>query len=306
MKSLYGIIALLLFSMTLSAQQTNLQYQFKAKDRFQLSQQSQQETYQTVDDIDQRTTQEMEATYIFTIENVIGGKAEINAQFKHLKLQASNADADMLIDTDGDETDDLNKLFKGLIGRSFNIVMYANGNVEKVDGLDKLTDSVMHEVKVKRKVRQALKDLLNNQLGNEAMKANLQLIMPQYPSHAVKTNDSWSDILHSNGLLKGQTNLYWKLTYSDNYAIKISSKGDYSSDKSTKMDLGAGMMGSMDLKGELQGNYLIDPSTGWPSLCIQHAEVKGNYVFDPTKQMKKGLTVPVRVVTNARFKVSHL
>lgn len=185
--------------------------------------------------------------------------------------------------------------------------MEPGGTVKSIGGLDAIFDKMIKAVpEVKSKEKPTLKKFLQSQFGAEELKSTLSFVLPYYPGHKVQTGDSWMSQLYTEGFYHGRIDNYWKLDYGDNYTIKLSNNGKFTTDATELIDLGSGEEGYIDLKGELQGKYVIDPETKWPSMCIIHTELNGHYTYKAAKKRKRDIKVPVRVVMDASYNFKHL
>lgn len=284
-----------------------LQYQFSQGDRFELLRHSTQDSYLEIQGVTRRTTRQLRDTLLLTVAAADHGGATITATFRNIFLLASGDNQQMTINTAAGDDDIFNRLFKKIINRPFTITMDAAGNIKTVSGLQETLDAMQQTLEGRSAdEKEAFHTLIREQFGPEALKASLQEVLPVYPDHEVRTGDSWSNFLYTGGSMAGQTDYYWKLDYGDKYAMNLSSNGKFSTDPQKVVPLGEGMKGTINLNGTTQGKYAVDPTTGWPSLCIQHLEVSGNYHYRPNPNMKRGLTVPVRIVSDLQCQIRHL
>lgn len=284
-----------------------LHYQFTQGDQFQIIQHASQETYLTLNGEKDRTSNETNATLNLTITGIQKGNAIMEASYKQINLQSSSHDQQVSVNTQSDDDDIFNRLFKGLIGKKFTIVLQKDGTVKKIEGLDEIIDQMVADIKgVKSREKPALKNLLKGQFGPEAIKSSLAIALPYYPPQKVHTGDSWMNQLYTEGFYHARIDNYWKLDYGNKFVIKLSNQGKFNTDASQEVDLGGGQKGFIDLKGEIGGEYVVDPETYWPTTCILHTELTGNYIYKSSKKRKQDIEVPVRVVINMRYQFKHL
>lgn len=300
------ISCLFFFFTSLRAQEyLDLHYHFDKGDQFQVHQHANQETYLTLKDVPQRTTNQMDAVLLLTVRDVTeGGGATLDAEYKKISLQSSQDNLNVSVNTEAASDDVFNRLFKALIGKKFTISMDADGTIDTITGMGAIFDQMIGAVQgVKEKEKPVLKTFLENQMGAEQVKANLAVVLPYYPQYKVRTGDSWSSHLYTEGFYHGRIDNYWKLTYGTRYMVKLENKGQFGTDASEEVDLGGGQKGRMDLNGEMIGKYVIDPATSWPSMSIIHTELTGKYTYI---MKKKNMDVPVRIVKDASYQIKHL
>lgn len=283
----------------------DLQYHFTKGDKFEIKQHSQQDSYLNVNGEQSRTTNGQDGIMQLTVTDVSGNQATLSANFKQIVLLSSNADQHVSVNTSTDDNSVYNKLFKAMAGKSFTIVLQQDGTVKNISGLDAIFDQMIAAVpEVKASERPTLKQFLESQYGPEAIKFSLSIVLPHYPARSVQLNGSWMNQLYTGGFYSGRLQNYWKLEYGDKYTIKLSNKGIFSTDSTQEVDLGGGQKGFVDLKGEVKGQYVLDPESDWPTICISHMELGGNYIYK-TKS-KKNLLVPVRMVKDVSYQFKHL
>ncbi len=306
------ILSLMIFSGVSAQDYLELQYQLNKGDQFEIDQQANQETYLTVNDIPKRTSSHTNAVLLLTVQELSTGKATLKAEYKKIALQSSQDELDVSVNTETPAGDVYNKLFKAFIGKPFTITMEENGTIDKVSGLSAIFDQMINAVEgVEEKDKPELKAFLEDHLGAEQIKANLSMVLPYYPAYKVRTGDSWSSHLATDGFYNGDIDNYWKLTYGTQYMVKLKNTGKFGTNASEVVDLGDGQQGRMDLNGELKGQYAVNPKTGWPTLSIVHTELTGKYTYfimkgKRKKKKKTDLEVPVKILKNISYKVKHL
>lgn len=312
MKPFIFFIALTLISISSAFAQLNnapsefdLKYQFTTGDQFQVKQHSQEDSYLDLDGVEQRTTNQLDDTLLLTVTSVNAAQATLEATYKQISLLSSSQDQNVSVNTNSDATDVYNRLFKAMTGKKFTIIMQPNGMISSISGLNPIFDAMIAKADVKAKDRETLKKFLESQFGPEALKGSLALILPYYSSAPVQVNGTWTNRLYTNGFYNAHTDNYWKLTYGDKYSINLTNKALFATDSSQVVDMGQGQKGYVALTGTVQGQYTIDPSSGWPSMCITHAELKGDYIYISPKNGKDKIRVPVRVVKDASYQFKH-
>lgn len=290
-----------------SSNEFNLQYQFTEGDQFQVKQHSQEDSYLDLNGVEQRTTNQLDAIMLLTVTQVNAAQATLEATYKQINLLSSSQNQSITVNTSSDGKDVYNRLFKAMTGKKFTIIMRHNGIISNISGLNSIFDGMIAAVpEVKASERETLKKFLQSQFGAQALKGNLALVLPYYPDMAIQMNGTWTNQLYTNGFYNAHTDNYWKLTFGDKYAINLTNQAKFTTDPTQTVDLGGGQKGHVDLKGTVQGQYMIDPSSGWPSMCIIHAELKGDYIYINPNNSKRNVKVPVRVVKDASYQFKHL
>lgn len=285
----------------------DLAYRFTQGDQFEIKQHAQQDSYLSMGGMPSRTTNAQDGTMLLTVASVNATEATLTATFKQITLVSSNADTHISVNTSTDDQGLYNRLFKAMTDKPFTIVMQNNGTVKSVTGLDSIFDQMIAAVpEVKADERPTLKHFLESQYGEEAIKFALTFVLPDYPVRSVHINGSWMSQLYTGGFYTGRMQNFWKLDYGDKYLLKLSNRGTFSTDSTQQVDMGGGQQGFVDLKGEVKGQYVLDPETDWPTRSVSHMELKGNYIYLNKKRKKRKIFIPVRMVKDVSYQFKHL
>lgn len=304
------LLAGLLFSGILRAQSDVFQpgYHFSSGDRFDIASHSNSDSYFTVQGISQRTSEQSNNTLELTVSQVNPDQsALITGHYTGIFVHASSNDLQTTIHTQGASQGPFDPLFRSLIGKNFRFTMYTNGLIGPILGLDSVIQAAYSAIprSRNRKERNALRELLKNLYGSQTLANDLNQWLPKYGDSQVHIGDSWQETLHLEGSFGGELSTVWKLEYGDKYGLQLSSQGKLISDPAETKDLGGGFSGNADLNGSFQGNYQVDPASGWPTLSVLHIEIKGHYTYLAGKGVKSNLQVPVRMVSDASYRVTR-
>ena len=296
-------------SQSARAQQNyTFQYHFVEGDHFSLHQKIHQETYLTLEGISHRTTEQFNATLLFSLKSLQPGQqATFKVVYQKILLDISGDNQQMTVNTSLDGNDVFNILFKKIIDQPFTINLTSNGSITLDYGLDHLFSQMLNSLPDhKKKDLQALKTLLTQNFSKSTLQSDLQEVLPHYTDQSVSTGNSWTHRVSLSGTLNGWVDQTWSLEYGDPGSSQLTLQGKLSTDQGKIISMGDQLMGSVDLTGNVQGNYLIDMQSGWPSLCIQHNEYSGHYIYRSGKGLKSPVRVPVRIVIDLRDKILHL
>ncbi|HVB02146.1 MAG TPA: DUF6263 family protein [Chitinophagaceae bacterium] len=288
----------------------HLSYTFHTGDHYQMDQDSKLDNYQTFQGIPTRVTQQTISSVDFRVKEVSNGKARLTVRFLKLFLNASSNNQQMTINTAVKENDQINALFKKIIGKPFSITMEADGRVDSVSGLQQITRTLMQGVSDTNNADQiALKGLLESQISPAAVRTSLEQSLPEYPGRDLNTGDKWQKVIQVPGPPAGTMTNTWMLTYGDKFSVQLSLNAVFSTaDPNQVIPLGNGYSGKINMSGTVQGHYAINPSTGWPSIVEQHTEYQGTYRYNANRKLrlKSALNVPVRIVSDNEIKILHL
>ncbi|MGX5819910.1 DUF6263 family protein [Chitinophaga lutea] len=311
MKKITGVIALCCSALTLFAQDyVELNYKFKVDEAFELQQQSRSETYMTVNDVMQRTTRDYNTKMSVVVKETGAGSVVLAWSYTDIKFNFNARNQNIYVDAKTpQEQEPLQAALKLMLDHPFSVELQTNGIIKNVTGLDALMDKASAAFsKLKEDEEAAYKKLLRDQFGTDAFRTWLEQLLVVYPVHGIKNGTQWEESMPLRTGLKGRIDLYWNLRHWDGQTAKIDGTGNIKTDKIETFEVEEGIKATAAIEGKLTSNYLINRESGFPSICVQNTEMQGKYVYlaNRKKQLKKDLTVPVRIITNASYKIKQV
>ncbi|WP_423736810.1 DUF6263 family protein [Chitinophaga caseinilytica] len=311
MKKLTGLVAMCCLALSLSAQDyVELNYNLKTGSEFTLSQESRSETYMTVQEVVQRTTRDYNNKMSIKVTDAAPGRFTMHWSYTDIKFNFNAKNQNIYVDAKTDHPDEpLQGALKLMLNQPFTVEIQGNGTINKVEGLDQLMEKATEAfAKLKSDERDAYKKLLKDQFGTDAFRGWLEQLLVIYPVHGIKNGTQWEESVPLRGGLKGRVDLYWNLQHWDGQTAKVNSEGNIKTDRVETFTIEDGIQATAAIEGKLVTNYLILRESGFPSIAVQNTEMNGKYVYlaNRKKQLKKDLTVPVRIVTNASYKIKQV
>ncbi|HEY0612243.1 MAG TPA: DUF6263 family protein [Chitinophaga sp.] len=311
MKFFSSLIVGISLSLTAAAQEyVELGYNFKTGDQFELKQESRSETYTTVNDIVQRVTRDFNNTISIDITAVNPGRAQLTFRYKELKFNFNSKNQNIFVDAKvPNDKEPFQAALNKILDHPFTVELQSTGIINKIDGLDNLLDSAaVTFTSLKKDEQEAYKKLMKDQFGTNAFRAWLEQLLVIYPAHGIKTGTQWEESVPLRTGLVGRMDLYWNLQTSDDQTAKIGATGKVKTDKLELLTLEEGIQATAEIEGTMQSNYLIMRSSGLPGICVQNLEMNGNYTYkaNKAKRLKNDLKVPVKVITNASYKIKQM
>jgi hypothetical protein len=313
MKRIFGLITLAaLYILPAAAQDnyTELSYKFQAGQQFELKQESRSETYTTVDDVVKRVTRDFNNTIAIDVTEAAPGRAVLTFRYKELKFNFNSLNQNIYVDAKTpNDKEPFQAALKNILDHPFTVEIQTTGNINKVNGLDNLLDSAATAfTSLKKDEQEAYKKLMKDQFGTDAFRSWLEQLLVIYPAHGIKTGTQWEESVPLRTGLVGRIDLYWNLQTWDSQTAKINATGKIKTNKLEQFTIEDGIQATAEIEGTMQSNYLIDAGTGMPSICVQNTEMNGNYTYlaNKAKHLKQDLKVPVKVITNASYKVKQM
>jgi len=308
-KTLGFVLLISYLPVALSAQSVQLQYVFQQGNVFELRVQDRSETYLTIQDEHQRTSTQGNYTLKLKVVKTMPAtsSAVIEARYEKIFLTASSQDVTNTINTEGNDQDALNLVFRRITERPFYFTIQSNGTIQDMEGIDIHYAIGAIPPKTSKSDRQAIINFVREQFDAAAFRNQFISLFPRYADHAVQVGDGWTDIVQLSGRLGGSLTTAWKFDYGDKFGLKISAQGNMISNQSAVIDLGGGIMGNVDVRGNTQSSYLISAENGWPTRSVQHTEINGEYVYRAAynKKIKQDIHIPVKYVHDLQYELIH-
>jgi hypothetical protein len=258
----------------------------------------------------QRVTRDFNNTIAIDITDVNPGRTVLTFRYKELKFNFNSKNQNIFVDAKvPNDKEPFQAALKNILDHPFTVELQNTGDISKVNGLDNLLDSAATAFSsLKPDEQAAYKKLMKDQFGTNAFRAWLEQLLVIYPVHGIKTGTQWEESVPLRTGLVGRMDLYWNLQTWDSQTAKIGATGKVKTDKLEVLTLEEGIQATAEIEGTMQSNYLIDRSSGFPNICIQNLEMNGNYTYkaNKAKRIKNDVKVPVKVITNASYKIKQL
>lgn len=288
----------------------DLSYNFQKGQQFELKQESRSETYTTVDDVMQRVTRDFNNTISILVDDVSPGHAYLTFRYKELKFNFNARNQNILVDANvPNDKEPFQAALKSILEHPFTVDISSSGFINKITGLDELLDKASATfTSLKEDEQEAYKKLMKDQFGTSAFRSWLEQLLVIYPVRSIKTGTRWEENVPIRTGLVGNIDLYWNLQTWDSQTAKINGTGKVSTNKVETFTIEDGIEATAEISGDIMSNYLIDRNTGLPSICAQNTEMNGTYTYkaNKAKRIKKDIKVPVKIVTNASYKIKQM
>ncbi len=312
MKRILGIALTMVMAATqVQAQEyVDLHYTFNKGEQYELEQKSRSETYMTVNGAQRRTTRDYNNIIVIDVKDVVPGKAILSFYYKDLKFNFNAKNTNIAVDAKGPEsTEPFQAGLKNILKKPFTVELTSTGIITKIDGLDDLLESAESAFSnLKKEEQEAYKKLMKDQFGTEAFRSWLEQLLVMYPAHGIKTGTQWEENVPMRGGLVGSVDLYWNLQTWDAQTAKVGGTAKIKTDKVQTITVDDDIKATAEISGSTQSQYLINRSSGLPNICVQNMELNGSYKYkaNRAKGFKKDIDVPVKIITNASYKIKQM
>jgi hypothetical protein len=225
MKSaIYLILFLNILGLQTITAQEKLQYNLKKDDVFRIEQNAVQNIVQKMDSIEHQMTNTIGGIFLMKVVNIIDGKYVFEVNFEKFKFKTESDIYGILSDVDtdvppADEEDIMAKVFQGLIGPKFQMVMLKTGQIESLTGTENLIENMIKQVEMGDEATNSLiKETFEKEFNNQDMLESLQQFTFIYPEVKVKVNQTWTN--NYTGPVNAENT--WKLVSYSKDAIVLS------------------------------------------------------------------------------------
>jgi|GEM_PF-556093 len=288
----------------------DLSYNFQKGQQFELKQESRSETYTTVDDVTNRVTRDFNNTITIDVDDNIAGVATLIFRYKELKFNFNTRNQNILVDANTpNDKEPFQAALKSILNHPFTVTLQSTGYITKINGLDELLDKASATfTSLKENEQEAYKKLMKDQFGTNAFRSWLEQLLVTYPVRSIKLGTRWEENVPLRTGLVGSIDLYWNLQTWDAKTVKINGTGKVNTNKVETFTIEDGIQATAEINGDIMTNYLIDRSSGLPSIAAQNTEMNGTYTYlaNKAKRIKKDIKVPVKIVTNASYKIKQM
>lgn len=182
---------------TMAMAQTSLTFNPAKGAKYEYDFNTAQDITQNIMGQDVPMKQDMTFVYEMQVSDKTAGEVKAIFKYKAVKYNLSSMMMNMHYDSktpaaNPTQTDAvIAKIFGGIIGKPFNVVIASNGSIKSVSGMDAIVNEVMGTLgddAQAKMIGQALK----GQLSDEAVKAMFEQSMKIYPDAPVKIGDTWN------------------------------------------------------------------------------------------------------------------
>jgi len=214
MKSIIYILLFLNFagSQTITSQE-KIQYNLKKGDVFKIEQVAIQNIVQKMDSTEHFMTNSLSGIFVMEVVNVADHKFVLDINFETFKLKTESNIYGVFSEVDTsipptDEEDIEAKIFQGLIGPKFQMVLLKTGKIESLTGIENLVYSMIDQVEIEDDFSKAMiRKTVEKEFNNQDMLESLQQFTYIYPETKVEVNQTWNNS-YSGAVTANNT---WKL-----------------------------------------------------------------------------------------------
>lgn len=213
--------------------------------------------------------QDRTVKFDYFVEDVTNNLFKLKATFKEFsegfvapngeKMSYNTSSAKPNDDTAGQSW----KIYKAIIGESFQMEVDNKGKVHSVKGLSNIIQNVQGKLKsdFNSEEQKLIKELLTAALNDKAIKAQFEETLNIFPDKKLKVGEEWSDSQNiSEGPIKGTNKVTRTFKDISNNVAKITVSGTQNASGSETQQ---GITANMKSNATLNGSIELDMQSGW-------------------------------------------
>lgn len=298
----FAICALVVFAFgfTTSVKDVKLEYAFKVGDSFQMDQDSKQSIKQEIMGMGEMVINiSITGGMSFKVVELTPTGAKLEVAYTSLKMITKSPMGDQTMDSESTNTEE-SKMMKALVNKPFFIYMNKRGKIEKAENVDNLY-SGFKDLGFDDATLNNVKKGMEQMLGENSIKASLQMAFVTYPETALGVGSSWKDVLSAGMSFPLNIENTWKLSAVDGELANLEADGNIvTTDKDKEFSVN-GMKAKSDLTGQQAMKSKVNTKNGWPTELKVLSEIKGTMTLLAGGMLPTDMEVPLEISTESTF-----
>ena len=144
----------------------------------------------------------------------------------------------------------MNKMFSGIVGKSFTMKVDEEGNILEVSGFEDMIKGMVDSINMDEDKKTTMMASLKDQFNDQEIKNQFSDMFMIFPNKEVKVGDSWEKSFTKGGKIRAKFNTTYTVKEIEGDHVTLDAKTHIDSD------------GEMNMKGEQTGTLIIDSKTG--------------------------------------------
>jgi len=183
-----------------------------------------------------------------------------------------------------------------LVGQGFSVDLTSKGEAARLEGADQLVARMMENMELPTPaLRPVVKQQLEQQFGNQALKEMMEQMIGVYPDEPVGVGDSWSKRrVVSRGLAAIMNNTWTLKSRSGGVAVVDVQSTVEPNPDAPPLEMGPAKL-QYALRGTQNGSIELDEATGWPLRSTVNQSLAGDLTIQAGAEGAQPMTVPITV-----------
>lgn len=202
-------------------------------------------------------------------------------------------------DSDNPQVKMMTGVWKAMLGMEMVMKFTPKGDIASIEGIEEMLDKMVEKMGTDDPAAaQAMKEMMKNFMGEEAIKEMNNSMFAGLPDGLVGIGDVWHDTI---SLGAG-----FPIDLDVTYVLKDRKDGVAFIDMVSKIDMGdedsaliemQGMKMNMQVSGTQSGTFEVDEATGWSNRSNMDQKFSGVIKMSPNQQIPQGMTIPINIET---------
>jgi hypothetical protein len=300
MKKSISFILLLLFVVAIAGAQEKIVLNLQPGKVYTLKQTSISEQIQNVNGMPQEMTITVQQDTDFKIMSLENGIYEVKVIPTSTSTVQKSAMGSMVMDSEGTQTDPMNKIMKNLTDKPINMKMNVYGEILEVDASE-YQKGIMDGVELPEIQKMQVEAEMLKSLSNQTLTDSYQTLFNIYPKNEeVAVEDTWENEFKTSVIVTINSTATNELTAVEDKTYTITSKAIMKTEENEKMDF-MGIQAVANLKGNMQATYTIDRETGWINEMVQKQKLMGTVVTVPSKDAPEEIKITMDVNNTSKI-----
>jgi len=303
--ALLPVAFILLAAFTYPVKSIKLEYIFKVGDQYELNQVSTQHIKQDIPGMgEMKIDVDLQGAILFKIVEVNATGAKIETSYTNLKMVTKSPfTGDVTLDSKGSDDNVQNKMVKAMMGKTFYVYLTRQGVVQKVENTDNLY-SGFGSLGLDSARQIQMKQSMQQSLGENAIKASLEMALANYPEAKVDVGATWKNSTSTASSFPMVVQNTWTYSSLDGNIASLDSDGTVATtDKEKITSLPNGIKTKADLNGRQAIKAKVDTKSGWPTELKSLSEIKGNMTLLAGGMIPEDMNVPMEILSESTFTI---
>jgi hypothetical protein len=278
-----------------------LQYSFKTGDTFEWTQKTSQKVSQNIMGMAQDIETDLGGSLKLVVKQATATGAVVEMEYLKLFSKTSSPMGNVTMDSESTTDDVYSKVFKSMMGKKFLVTMSMNGNIEKVEGYEKIY-SDFGSLGLDERTLATLKQSIEQSFGSTSMQRSLESALISYPDAKVKPGSTWTKTMGvaMNFPLQLETTFKFNGLVGD--AANITAEGTITTtDKEKETTLPGGFKAKFNMSGVQLTTATANIKSGWANETKVSSKITGNMVLLAGGQIPQDMDVPMEIVTESEY-----
>ena len=279
-----------------------LEYKFTVGDLYEIQQETTQAIKQTIPGMGEMVIDtKLSGVMSFKVTEKIATGAKTDFTYLKIKMEMKSAQGNVVLDSEGDQTNAMNKVMKVFTSKALKVVLTKSGKVEKIENANELAAGI-NELGLDEGTLAMAKQSLNQFLSENALKSSIEQGLIQYPSPGkTAVGATWKTSADGAGAIPTRFDHTWTLSKVEGDLVSLTSDATITSvDKEKEITL-SGFKAKSDLSGQQAIKSKASLKSGWPTEIRSLAEYKGNITILAGGQIPEDMTIPMEISMESTF-----